>query len=155
MDLMLSEPTWTELKGIFNVFLALIGGAIIGWERESVGKEAGIRTFSLISAGACCFATISQTFSLDSGARIVANIIMGVGFITGGVIFQQEGLEDKSSAKKQTSHNFTTAAVLWITASIGLMLGLNLYLLAIAVIIFSLLLLRLPTSSMWKFFIKK
>jgi putative Mg2+ transporter-C (MgtC) family protein len=112
--------------------LSLLLGAILGIERELVGKEAGIRTQMLVAAGAAIFTMISISLPLivssgmgnlsgvisgNSGyLQVIANIVVGIGFLGGGVIIKADG----------HAHGITTAALVWTTAAIGILAGLGL-----------------------------
>lgn len=118
---------------IYRLILGVILGAIIGAERSFFKKQAGLRTFALVSLGATLFSLIASYFSPDSGARILANIILGIGFLGSGVIFLRE----------EHIFGLTTAAALWTTAGIGLAVGQGYYLEAFTVTILVLLILSL------------
>src|SRR5690606_7665995 len=97
--------------------MALIAGAIIGLEREYRDKSAGFRTLILICLGSCLFTLISHLMASDTLDRIVANVVTGIGFIGGGVIFKSsEGV-----------NGLTTAATIWVTAAIGMAVGSGFY----------------------------
>ncbi|MBI5147670.1 MAG: MgtC/SapB family protein [Parcubacteria group bacterium] len=108
--------------------LAVFLGALIGIERRIAGKRAGMRTYALVSMGSALFSIISAVaFSEFIGrtnfdpARIVSQIVVGVGFIGAGtVIFQRSSI-----------HGLTTAAGIWVAAGIGTAVGLKLYSLAV------------------------
>jgi putative Mg2+ transporter-C (MgtC) family protein len=121
---------------MFSRFLiALVLGALIGLEREKIGKEAGIRTLMIISAGATLFtlAGLSLPYIISSGntseilARnsgfiaIIANIVVGIGFLGGGIIIKNE----------EHIRGMTTASVIWLTAAIGILVGIGLIKLAV------------------------
>ncbi len=143
MGILLQDITWYfEFYFLLKVFLSLLAGGVIGWEREHVGKEAGIRTFGFICAGACSYSVLSELFSPDSASRIVANIVVGIGFIAGGVIYRFQGSEG-------TARGLTTASSLWVTATVGIMIGFNMYILALGVTALTLLALHLPSSKAW------
>jgi putative Mg2+ transporter-C (MgtC) family protein len=120
-------------------------GALIGWEREQVGKEAGIRTFALISTGACLFSVVSQAIPFGDPTRIASNVVVGIGFLGGGLIFH-----DKSQAR-----GLTTAASLWVSAAVGLSVGFDLYLLALLSTLLIIIILHIPTANVWKYLSKK
>jgi putative Mg2+ transporter-C (MgtC) family protein len=105
--------------------LALIFGGLIGFQREKAERPAGLRTHALVCLGSTVFTLISYLgFSLQDGVdptRIAAGIVTGIGFIGAGVIFRQGSLV----------RGVTTAASIWVVASIGLALGTKLYYLAI------------------------
>ena len=110
-----------EVYALFKFVLALFLGGAIGWQREHVGKEAGPRTYGLVTAGACLFTVISA-YAFGSGdSRIASTIVTGIGFLGAGMILQRE---DRISG-------LTTAAGLWVASAIGIAVGLNYYLLAI------------------------
>ncbi|MCK5628064.1 MgtC/SapB family protein [Candidatus Bathyarchaeota archaeon] len=105
---------------LFGLILALVLGAIVGVEREITHKPAGLRTHMLVSLGSCLFTLVSVAFAMDP-ARIAAGIVTGIGFIGAGTII----------AAQDRVVGITTAASLWTTASIGLIIGVGDYLLAI------------------------
>lgn len=111
---------------IFQLLLAVFLGALLGIEREYMKKEAGLRTYALVSLAAAFFTIMSfeslSLFSKTEGlnfdpSRIVGQIVVGVGFLGAGVIFfRQMHLE-----------GLTTAAGLWLSAAIGTAVGIKLY----------------------------
>ena len=119
-----------ELQIISQLILATVLGALIGLEREIKRKEAGLQTYSLVALGTCIFTIISfelfNSFFGKTGisfnpSRIIMAIAIGIGFIGAGVIFRQpSGII-----------GLTTAAGLWVTAAIGIAVGVKLYFLAI------------------------
>jgi putative Mg2+ transporter-C (MgtC) family protein len=106
-----------------QVSAAFIIGAIIGLEREFRSKPAGFRTMILICVGSCLFTILSKESNTTSPDRIASNIVTGIGFIGAGVIFK-EGI---------TVNGLTTAALIWITAALGMAIGYHNYPLAIVV----------------------
>ncbi len=95
-----------------RLVLALALGALIGLERESVEKPAGLRTHTLVTLGAALFTLISKEGFFGSGAdpaRIASNIVVGIGFLGAGTIWRS-GV---------TVTGLTTAATLWTSAAIG------------------------------------
>jgi putative Mg2+ transporter-C (MgtC) family protein len=92
-------------------------GALIGIEREIAGKDPSIRTFALISMGSCMFSILSLLVAKDSGlgdpGRVAAQIVPGIGFLGAGTIFRS----------KTGVSGFTTAALMWVTAGIGMAVG--------------------------------
>lgn len=116
----------------FQLFLATILGGLVGLEREYNRKEAGLRTFAIVSLGAAFFTIIAYNsmglFFENPPAgfdptRIIGQIVLGIGFIGAGLIvyreFRVEGL--------------TTAAGLWVAAAIGAAVGAKFYMPAIFV----------------------
>jgi putative Mg2+ transporter-C (MgtC) family protein len=105
---------------IISVLLAVVFGAAIGLEREFRGKAAGLRTNVLICLGAAVFTIISERMGVnESLTRIAAQIVTGVGFIGAGAIIQDRG----------GVHGLTTAATIWLVASVGVACGAKMYLL--------------------------
>jgi len=109
---------------------ALLGG-IIGFERERSGKVAGLRTHTLVSVGAALLSIVSirlfQMFPSVNGTvgfdyHLIANIVVGIGFIGAGTILRRENRIEGT----------TTAASLWVVAAVGISGGLGLYQEAIA-----------------------
>lgn len=107
---------------VTKLTVSLVLGALIGWERELRGSPAGLRTITLVSIGSTLFTIASLAFigATADVSRIAAQIVVGIGFIGGGVIFKI----------KDNVHGLTTAASLWVTAAIGLMVGIGEYFIA-------------------------
>ncbi len=105
-----------------QVSVAFIIGAIIGLEREFRSKPAGFRTMILICVGSCLYTILSKEIG-GSTDRIASNIVTGIGFIGAGVIFK-EGI---------TVNGLTTAALIWVTAALGMAIGYHNYPLTIVV----------------------
>ncbi len=106
-----------------QVSVAFIIGAVIGLEREFRSKPAGFRTMILICVGSCLYTILSKESNSTSPDRIASNIVTGIGFIGAGVIFK-EGVN---------VNGLTTAALIWITAALGMAIGYHDYPLAIVV----------------------
>jgi len=106
-----------------QVSVAFVIGAIIGLEREFRSKPAGFRTMILICVGSCLYTILSKENGIGSADRIASNIVTGIGFIGAGVIFK-EGI---------TVNGLTTAALIWVTAALGMAIGYHNYPLAIVV----------------------
>jgi putative Mg2+ transporter-C (MgtC) family protein len=99
---------------VLKLILALIVGGLIGAEREYHTKSAGFRTLTLICIGATLFTVFSQILG-DPGNRdrVASNIATGIGFVGAGVIFKGDfGV-----------NGITTAAMIWVTASLGMAIG--------------------------------
>lgn len=112
----------------WQLLLAVILGAAIGLERELARKTAGMRTFALVSMGACLFSIISKyAFKEFWGvpgfdpSRIASQVVVGIGFLGGGLIILRQ---DKV-------RGLTTAAGLWVSAAIGMAVGFSLYSIAV------------------------
>ncbi len=112
------------LEEAAQVSVAFLIGSILGLEREFRSKPAGFRTMILISVGSCLYTILSQELGgISSSDRIASNIVTGIGFIGAGVIFK-EGI---------SVNGLTTAALIWVTAALGMAIGYKNYPLAIVV----------------------
>lgn len=124
----LTSPEVTTVSAVFKLFVSMLLGSAIGFERKQKGQTAGIRTFALIAMGATLAMLISiyvpQVYlGLKNGdpGRIAAQVISGIGFLGAGAIIQMKG----------SVRGLTTAAGIWMVATIGMAVGLGLYILAI------------------------
>lgn len=112
-----------ELIIVCKLMASFILGAFIGFDREKHGRDAGIRTYAAVCIGATLFTAIAAHLSDTAAAsRIVANIVVGIGFIGAGIIYRNN--------QSNTSHGLTTAATIWCTAAVGVAVGLNMYIIA-------------------------
>lgn len=134
-----------ELHLSIKILIAFFLGALIGWERERGGHEAGIRTFSLMAIGSCSFGLISAHIGFGDPGRIAAQIVSGIGFICVGVIFREEG----------RIKGLTTAATLWCSASVGLAIAYDMYVIGALTTLIILSSLSLPHFRFWKHVSKK
>ncbi|MBU1199609.1 MAG: MgtC/SapB family protein [Nanoarchaeota archaeon] len=123
-----------ELKFIIGFVFAVVTGFLIGYERGSRDKPAGVRTTTLVCLGAMLFTMISQQVDPISTSRIAAGVVTGIGFLGAGMI-----LHDKGTVK-----GLTTAATVWLAAAIGMAIGFGWYLVSIIATLLSFLILRLP-----------
>lgn len=123
-----------EIKILFNVLFCIIAGFVIGAERESRGKDAGISTHILVITGAMLFTFLSSVVDPMSKSRIAAQVVSGIGFLGAGLILK-EGLNVR---------NLTTAASLWVSAGIGMAFGYNFYLIGFILTIAVALTPRIP-----------
>lgn len=113
-----------EIIIVGKLVLSLFLGAIIGLDREKHRKDAGIRTYAAVCLGASIFTSIAEHFTDDAGAsRVIANIIVGIGFIGSGVIFR--------NGEQNISHGLTTSASVWGTAAVGVAIGMNMFVVGI------------------------
>jgi len=118
---------------IIAILLSVCCGAAVGLERQLKRKSAGLRTNVLICLGAAVFTVISSRMAAgeDSVTRIAAQIVTGVGFLGAGAIIQDRG----------GIHGLTTAATIWLVASIGMACGAKFYYLAIVTTILAIIVL--------------
>lgn len=128
---MVLESTWAvDPQVVAKLLIAVALGGLIGIEREMSHRPAGLRTHMLVALGAAIFGIMSILFNL-SPDRIASNVVTGIGFLGAGSIIALRG----------HIQGVTTAATLWVVASIGLAVGLGQFTMAIiaAVIIFGIL----------------
>jgi len=127
----------TELEMVLRLLLAAALGAIIGYQRERAGKQAGLRTHILICIGAALF-TIASIYGFGAAgdaARVAAGVVVGIGFLGAGAIIRGgEGIVA----------GLTTAATIWAVAGIGLAAGAGLYLVSAVTTALVLIVLFLP-----------
>jgi putative Mg2+ transporter-C (MgtC) family protein len=142
------DPLWHELTNGFpdrdrlivvllRVFAAVLLGAIVGIERERAGKPAGVRTHMLVSLGTAVIVIACQDtgMSLDGLSRVIQGIVTGIGFIGAGTILKLN--------EQREIQGLTTAAGLWMTAAIGVAVGLGVLGLAVIGTLFTVLVLVL------------
>jgi len=123
-----------EIYFLGQLLVAIFLGAILGWQRVSRGKPAGPRTYALVTAGATLFTVLSMyAFDLSDPSRVASQIVVGIGFLGAGIIFKRE----------DHIEGLTTAAGLWMTAAIGMAVGVRYYILAVGATLFIFLLLTL------------
>jgi len=108
------------LDFVIRVGCAVLFGFFIGLERQLTSNRVGIRTNVLVSMGACLFTLFSQLMGAEDTTRIAAQVVTGIGFLCGGVIFK-EGMNVKG---------LSTAATIWCTAAIGVLASTGLILFA-------------------------
>lgn len=137
-----------ELEPLVRILAAVGLGAVVGFEREANDQAAGLRTHISVALGACVFGIVS-TLGFEAFERVTATnvrvdvtrvasqVVVGIGFIGAGVIWRQGA----------TVRSVTTAASLWVTAAIGLAVGigdLGLAFVATVGLVVTLAILRLP-----------
>jgi putative Mg2+ transporter-C (MgtC) family protein len=98
-----------------QIALAAVLGAAIGLERELSAQPAGLRTHMLVCIGAALFTLAGVGYDGSDPTRIAAQVVTGIGFLGGGAILREGA----------TVRGLTTAASLWVTAAIGLAVGLQ------------------------------
>jgi putative Mg2+ transporter-C (MgtC) family protein len=129
---MFGEPIGQGWLQLGELALAFVLSALIGFEREIRQKSAGLRTYTLVGFASALILLVSKygfTNILENNrivldpSRIAAQIVSGIGFIGGGLIF----------VRKDIVRGLTTAATVWLTAAVGMACGAGLPILAIAV----------------------
>ena len=126
-----------ELNILLRVSIAIVLSGILGWEREAAGKSAGVRTHMLVGLGSALFVILGELFvqRFDRGdpqeqmrfdpIRVIEAVVTGVSFLGAGTIFVSRG--------KESVKGLTTAASILVTAAVGMIVGLEYYLLAACV----------------------
>jgi putative Mg2+ transporter-C (MgtC) family protein len=124
-----------------RLVVAALLGAMLGYERESVGASAGLRTHMLVSMGSALFVLIplQAGMPLADVSRVLQGVTAGVGFLGAGAIL-------KSQAENQIT-GLTTAAGVWLTAAIGVAAGMGREGTAILSALFALVILSLLRSK--------
>jgi len=119
----------TTASTVFKLCLSMLLGCCVGVERKRKGQIAGIRTFALISMGATLAMILSiyvpqEYLGLKNGdhGRIAAQVITGIGFLGAGAIIQMKG----------SVRGLTTAASIWMVATIGMSVGVGMYIVSVA-----------------------
>ena len=133
----------TNTVMFIKLVLAMVLGGIIGTERSVIAHQpVGTRTFGLVSLGACMFILVGNYVNVSfvgilnfDPMRIAAGVIMGMGFIGGGLMFFREN----------ALHGATTAAGLWVATAVGIAIGFGMYALAS----FATLLALIMFTGMW------
>ncbi len=119
----------SELEAVVRLSLSFLLGAVLGLERETHDRPAGLRTFILVSVGSTLVMIVSMTLrdlypataGVDPG-RIAAQVVTGIGFLGAGTIMREGPF----------IRGLTTAAGLWVVSAIGLAVGAGFYLVAVA-----------------------
>jgi len=139
--------SWPVIVAELDVFgrlvIAVLAGAVIGWEREWRDKPAGLRTHMMVALGAAGFVVATLrfvttwevvasplSFNIDP-LRTVAAVIGGVGFLGAGTIIEARG----------AVRGITTAASIWVAAAMGIASGLGLYTVTVFLVFLSLMIL--------------
>jgi putative Mg2+ transporter-C (MgtC) family protein len=125
MDLILDElrqsfPDAREaIRVIIRLIAALLAGAVIGMQRERSGKAAGLRTHMLVCLGTALFVIAGAEMDMqqDAMSRVVQGLATGIGFLGAGAIIKMEATHE--------IRGLTTAAGIWMTAAVGVAIGLG------------------------------
>jgi putative Mg2+ transporter-C (MgtC) family protein len=104
---------------LIRLLAATVLGAVIGFQRERAGKPAGLRTHMLVTVGTAVFvlACSGVGMSLDGLSRVIQGIVTGIGFIGAGAILKLD--------RERDIQGLTTAAGVWMTAAVGVAVGLG------------------------------
>ncbi|MBK8439345.1 MAG: MgtC/SapB family protein [Rhodobacter sp.] len=110
----------TVTRIVVRLVMAAILGGIIGYERERKARSAGVRTHMLVAVGAALFVLgpLQVGMEISDLSRVVQGVVQGIGFLGAGAIIVRAG--------QQKVEGLTTAANIWATAGIGVVVGLGL-----------------------------
>lgn len=109
---------------LVRLLIAVLLASLVGYERERQGKPAGLRTHAMVGLGATLF-TVVSLYGFGPGtdtSRVAAMIVSGIGFLGAGAILHERG----------GVQGLTTAASLWVTAAIGIAVGVGMILMSLA-----------------------
>jgi putative Mg2+ transporter-C (MgtC) family protein len=104
---------------LLRLVLAALAGGAVGWNRHRAGKPAGVGTHALVALGAALFAAVPALAGLnhlDALSRTIQGVATGVGFLGAGEIFREPGAGNRITG-------LTSAAALWVTAALGIVLA--------------------------------
>ena len=112
------------LELVLRLGTALIAGAVIGWERETKSKPAGLRTNMLVSFGSAFFVLVPIELGAEENlevlGRAIAGVAGGIGFIGGGTILRSDRVQ-----------GLTSAAAIWVAAALGVAAGCGLWIMGL------------------------
>jgi len=114
------------VSAVLRMLCALVVGAILGWEREHAGKAAGLRTHMLVTLGVTLATMVPTQIGMDTAdwSRVLQGILTGIGFIGAGAILKL--------SRRGEVRGLTTAASIWMTATLGIAVGAGQLALALA-----------------------
>jgi putative Mg2+ transporter-C (MgtC) family protein len=120
-----------------RLLVASLLGGLLGWERESVGASAGLRTHMLVSLGSALFVLIPLQAGMEVTdlSRVLQGVTAGIGFLGAGAILK---LTDKKEIE-----GLTTAASVWLTAAVGIAAGMGMEATAVLSTLFAVAILSL------------
>lgn len=114
-----------QLELIMRIAIACVCGLMIGFERKTRSKEAGVRTHVIVALGSALMMIVSKYGFYDSASfdasRVAAQIVSGIGFLGAGIIF----------VRNRSVSGLTTAAGIWATAGVGMAVGAGMYILGV------------------------
>lgn len=125
---------------VVRLLVATLLGGLLGYERESVGASAGLRTHMLVSVGSALFVLIplQAGMAIQDLSRVLQGVTAGIGFLGAGAILKQKDSND--------IRGLTTAASVWMTAAIGVAAGMGREATAVFSALFALVILAILRS---------
>lgn len=136
-----------------RMFISVLYGAIIGFERRSADQPAGMRTMALVSLGSCFFTMCSMTSFRSStmhsdAARVSAAIPSGVGFLGAGLIWKGQ---PRGPSQRHEVHGLATASGVWLSAAVGVGVGGKLWVQSAYAVVLVVFLLKIgPRMYLWE-----
>jgi putative Mg2+ transporter-C (MgtC) family protein len=135
------DLTISIADAITRMVVAALLGAVVGWERESKNKPAGLRTHMLVSVGAASFtllifemySSLKATGQVGDPLRIIEAIVGGIGFLGAGTIIQSRG----------SVEGITTAASIWVVGAVGVASGAAQYVIASITVVLAFMILSI------------
>jgi putative Mg2+ transporter-C (MgtC) family protein len=138
-------PDVTQVTRVFvRLLVAVVLGGLLGYERETRGTAAGLRTHMLVALGAALFILVplQAGISMPDMSRVLQGVISGIGFLGAGAIIKL--------SQDREIRGVTTAASIWLTAAIGVAAGMGMEMTAILSTLFALFILALLRRKVGK-----
>jgi len=148
------EQVWLTIQGEFSdlgdvdditrivvrLLVAILLGGLLGYERESAGASAGLRTHMLVSLGSALFVLIplQAGMKIEDVSRVLQGVTAGIGFLGAGAILKQKDQND--------IRGLTTAASVWLTSAVGIAAGMGREASAVLSALFALVILAIVRS---------
>jgi len=125
---------------VLRLTVAVVLGGLLGYERESAGASAGLRTHMLVSLGSALFVLIplQAGMKIEDVSRVLQGVTAGIGFLGAGAILKQR---DKNDIR-----GLTTAASVWLTSAVGIAAGMGREASAVLSALFALVILAIVRS---------
>jgi len=125
---------------VLRLLVAIVLGGLLGYERESAGASAGLRTHMLVSLGSALFVLIplQAGMKIEDLSRVLQGVTAGIGFLGAGAILKQK---DQNDIK-----GLTTAASVWLTSAVGIAAGMGREASAVLSALFALVILAIVRS---------
>ncbi|WP_305821137.1 MgtC/SapB family protein [Massilia brevitalea] len=125
---------------VLRLTVAVVLGGLLGYERESAGASAGLRTHMLVSLGSALFVLIplQAGMKIEDVSRVLQGVTAGIGFLGAGAILKQKDQND--------IRGLTTAASVWLTSAVGIAAGMGSEASAVLSALFALVILAVVRS---------
>lgn len=120
-DAFAQHSLYDEAQLVLRLVAATLAGAAIGWNRHKAGKPAGIGTHALVALGSAVFVIEpASVMNREAVSRVIQGVATGIGFLGAGEIFKDPGIPGKIAG-------LTSAAAIWGTAAVGLLIASGSY----------------------------